>query len=112
VLQYGGLARGLRRGPVEEVSLSEFDLGRAIWVRASDSIWPDPGEVARRARRRLGEDHYDVLTNNCEHFYEWCVRGEQRSYQVEELQARCGRVRYRIIELFTRALTVHREIRA
>jgi hypothetical protein len=75
-VHYGGLARALRRGPVEEVSLSEFALGRAIWVRASDSIWPDAGEVARRARRRLGEDHYDVLTNNCEHFYEWCVRGE------------------------------------
>jgi hypothetical protein len=33
---------------------------------------------------RLGEDRYSVLTNNCEHFCEWCVRGEHRSYQVDE----------------------------
>jgi hypothetical protein len=40
-------------------------------------------EVVRRARSRIGEDNYRLLTNNCEHFCEWCLRGEPRSYQVE-----------------------------
>jgi hypothetical protein len=31
----------------------------------------------------VGEDRYRVLTNNCEHFCEWCLRGEARSYQVD-----------------------------
>ena len=35
-----------------------------------------------------------VLTNNCEHFCEQCVRGEHRSYQVDEraagYQGRCS----------------------
>jgi hypothetical protein len=28
-----------------------------------------------------------MLSNNCEHFCEWCLRDEQRSYQVERLLA-------------------------
>jgi hypothetical protein len=31
----------------------------------------------------VGEDCYRLFTNNCEHFCEWCLRGEPRSYQVE-----------------------------
>jgi len=92
VVQYGGLSRGLWRGPVEEVSLSQFAHGRQIWVRAQQPRWSDPHEVVRRARSRLGEDRYNVLTNNCEHFCEWCVRGEHRSYQVDALINRCLRL--------------------
>ena len=84
VIQYGGLSWGLRRDPVEEVSLSKFAQGHPVWVRFTGPPWFDPHEVARRARMRLGEDCYSVLTNNCEHFCEWCVRGEHRSYQVDE----------------------------
>ena len=108
VVQYGGLVRGLSRGPVEEVSLSQFAQRRPIWIRMAQSTWLDPDEVVRRARRRLGENRYDVLRNNCEHFCEWCVRGEHRSYQVDRLLARRGRVRYRLIQLLARALLVHR----
>jgi hypothetical protein len=108
VVQYGGLLRGLRQGPVEEVSPSQFAQGRSIWIRTSDSTWLDPDEVVRRARQRLGENRYHVLTNNCEHFCEWCVRDEHRSYQVDELIARCGSVRYRLTGLFARALFVRR----
>jgi hypothetical protein len=45
-------------------------------------------EVVRRARLRLGENRYHLLTNNCEHFCEWCIRGESRSLQVDKLRAR------------------------
>ena len=38
-----------------------------------------------RARSRVGEDCYRLLTNNCEHFCEWCLRGEPRSYQIERV---------------------------
>jgi hypothetical protein len=84
VVQYGGLSWGLRRGAVEEVPLSQFSQGNPVWVRVTGSSWFDQHEVVRRARLRLGEDCYNVLTNNCEHFCEWCVRGEHRSYQVDE----------------------------
>jgi hypothetical protein len=91
VVQYGGLSRRLRRGPVEEVSLSQFAQRREIRVRLYESSHFDREEVIRRARLRLGENRYDLLKNNCEHFCEWCMRGEPRSYQVEELSARCSR---------------------
>ena len=41
-------------------------------------------EIVARARSRLGENMYDVLRNNCEHFCEWCVTGRKRSQQVRK----------------------------
>ena len=82
VVQYGGLARGWRRAPVEEVPLEEFALGYPVWVRSAESPRFDRNTVVSRARSRVGENRYAILTNNCEHFCEWCVRDEPRSYQV------------------------------
>jgi hypothetical protein len=92
VVQYGGLSRGLSRGPVEEVSLLQVARGRQIWVRSQETSHFNREDVIHRARLRLGEDRYHPLKNNCEHFCEWCVRGEARSYQVDELTARYSRV--------------------
>lgn len=108
VVQYGGLSRGLRRGPVEEVSLSQFAQGRPICHRPRGSHWFDPHEVVRRARMRLGENRYNVLTNNCEHFCEWCVRGEHRSYQVDDIIARCSRGWRGLAEAVGRSLSPRR----
>jgi hypothetical protein len=102
VVQYGGLSLGLRGGPVEEVTLLQFSQGRPIWVRVPGSRWFDGPEVVRRARLRLGENRYNVLTNNCEHFCEWCVRGEHRSYQVDERAAGYGGLVLKLIELLAR----------
>jgi hypothetical protein len=92
-VQYGGLSFGLRRGPVEEVALSEFCLGRPIRIRSPRATSLDRDEVVRRARSRLGENRYHVLKNNCEHFCEWCASGEHRSYQVDRLIARASFLR-------------------
>jgi len=113
VIQYGGLSWGLRRGPVEEVPLAEFANGRRVWVRAAGSYWFDQHEVVRRARSRLGEDRYSLLTNNCEHFCEWCVRGQHRSYQVDERSTGYRGILLRLIEFLVRArLPLVRRVRA
>jgi hypothetical protein len=91
VVHYAGLSNGLRRGPVEEISLPQFTRGRPAWVRFNAPSNFDCLEVIRRARSRVGEDCYRILTNNCEHFCEWCLRAEHRSYQVEALLVRPGR---------------------
>lgn len=97
VVQYAGLSRGFRSGPVEEVPLSRFSRGRPIWIRLADLEWKDRPEVVERARERLGEARYHPLTNNCEHFTEWCLRGEHRSHQVDNLLDRCSRMWRRIV---------------
>jgi len=104
VVQYGGLSRRWRRGPVEEVSIAQFAQGREIRIRLQESRHFDREEVIRRARLRLGENRYHPLTNNCEHFCEWCVCGEPRSYQVDELSARCARAWQGLLRLLHRAL--------
>jgi Lecithin retinol acyltransferase len=111
VVQYGGFSRGLRRGPVEEVSLSQFALGREIRVRSEESRYFDPKEVICRARLRLGENRYHPLKNNCEHFCEWCVRGEPRSYQVDELTALCSRAWHGLLKLLPPGATCTRSAR-
>lgn len=85
VVHYSGLARGQFRGRIEEVSLAQFAYGRGVWTRSSDLPEFPPQEVIGRARSRVGENRYRILRNNCEHFCEWCLHGESRSYQVERL---------------------------
>ncbi|RPH49716.1 MAG: NC domain protein [Lysobacterales bacterium] len=82
VVHYGAFVHGVHRGPVEEVSLARFTHGHTLWVRPG-AVRFDCEEVIRRARSRIGENSYRLLSNNCEHFCEWCLRGEPRSEQVE-----------------------------
>ena len=83
VVHYSGFAHGLRRGPVEEVPFAHFAGGQRVWVRSDAPSDFDVREVISRARSRVGEDRYRLLTNNCEHFCEWCLCGTPRSFQVE-----------------------------
>ena len=88
VVHYKSAVRRLCRGPVEEVSLGRFALGRTIWVQVHRTPRFNAAEVAHRARSRIGEDRYRLFTNNCEHFCEWCLQDEARSYQVERITRR------------------------
>lgn len=87
VVHYKSAICKLRRGPVEEVPLASFALQRDVWVRTHAAPRFDLSEVARRARSRLGEDHYRLLSNNCEHLCEWCLHDQSRSHQVDRLLA-------------------------
>jgi hypothetical protein len=84
VVHYAGWSRSLlRRGPVQQVTLAEFAGGRELWIEQSCNAMFSGEQVVRRARSRLGEDHYRLATNNCEHFCVWCVCGESRSGQID-----------------------------
>ena len=82
VVHYGAFVHGLHWGPVEEVCLERFTHRHTLWVRPG-AVHFDRAEVIRRARSRIGENSYRLLSNNCEHFCEWCLRAEHRSEQVE-----------------------------
>jgi hypothetical protein len=85
VIHYAGLANRLWRGPVEETSLSGFAQGHQVRMRHDQRLF-DTTEVVARARSRLGERRYQILTNNCEHFCEWVLRDDFRSAQVEHVR--------------------------
>jgi len=87
VIHYAGLCRSLHRGPVEEVSIAHFAAGHEIWIKPNPYPKYRCQETVQRARSRLGENRYHLLTNNCEHFCSWCVYGESCSEQVEDCLA-------------------------
>ena len=87
VVHYAGLSRAANRGPVEEVSLGEFAAGRPVFISDASSARYSPETIAVRARSRLGENRYAMVTNNCEHFCAWCMHGESRSRQIERIFA-------------------------
>ena len=95
VVHYAGFAHGLRRGPVEQISLECFARGRTVRIEPGRRCF-DSCEVVARALSPLGESRYRFLTNNCEHFCAWVLRDEYRSGQVDRLVA-IPRVLYRTI---------------
>ena len=82
VIHYAGFAKSAHRGPVEEVALEQFADGHELAVRPHPFPKFSGEETVPRARTRLGENSYRLLTNNCEHFCAWCLLGESRSEQV------------------------------
>src|SRR3984893_6836409 len=86
VVHYAGRIK-YAHGLIEEISLAEFSEGRALRVEKLESGRFNRHEIVSRARSRLGESRYDLLRNNCEHFCNWCLLGENRSFQVECLTA-------------------------
>jgi hypothetical protein len=83
VIHYAGGVR-YQQGRIEEISLQDFVGNRSVYAcRAPDSLRAE--DIVRRARSRLGECRYDLFTNNCEHFCNWCQLGEPRSQQIESL---------------------------
>ena len=87
VIHYSGLAYGLRRGPVEDVSLEHFARGRGIRIRREPARF-DSREAVARARSRLGESRYRLLTNNCLHFCAWVLRGASADPLISRLAIR------------------------
>jgi hypothetical protein len=83
VIHYGALVYDLIRRPVEEVTLEAFAGRRPVFVVQHEALPFEVNEIIRRARSRLGENCYRLLTNNCEHFVEWCFYDTPRSFQVQ-----------------------------
>jgi hypothetical protein len=89
VVHYSGLADGLRSGPVALTSMERFAAGRPVDV-VEHRRRLDPNEAVERALSRIGEDRYNLLWRNCEHFATWAVTGRSRSRQVRRAAAGVG----------------------
>ena len=68
---------------IEQTSLATFSKGNPIYVAEySKGFGYVPDAVVERAKSRLGEHDYNLLTNNCEHFACWCKTGISDSKQI------------------------------
>ena len=75
------LLLGPTKARVRETSLLRFASGGRVRVRRY-RLALDADTVVARARARVGERGYHLLTNNCEHFAEWSRFGVSRSPQI------------------------------
>lgn len=66
--------------PISPV-VSALSLAGDVYRKISKKKYSAEETVAR-ARSKIGETKYNVLTNNCEHFAEFCKTGVKHSGQV------------------------------
>lgn len=85
VIHYTGFSHGRHKGVIAITSLAEFCQGESFTVQIYPFRLYSHEESAQRALTRLGEDWYDILLNNCEHFVTWCILGIHHSQQVSRL---------------------------
>ena len=106
VVHYNGLARGIvlekncfeeilsnvvpldkrNIAKVEMTSLEEFASGDVLQVKKHADAPFSGQEVVLRAKERIGEQKYNLIINNCEHFCNECVFGEHVSEQVQNVK--------------------------
>ncbi|MCP9832037.1 lecithin retinol acyltransferase family protein [Synechococcus sp. HJ21-Hayes] len=79
----GSVAHYLEGREILRSSTSDFSRGEPVSVVTYAEPCSAPGLTLRRAMGRLGEQNYNLLFNNCEHFAHWCKTGRHRSAQVE-----------------------------
>ena len=83
----GTVAHYLEGREILRSPLEEFCQGQPL--RVINYVEESPqGVTLRRAMGRLGEQNYNLLFNNCEHFATWCKTGRHRSGQVESVLER------------------------
>ena len=68
---------------------SIYDLLRVINYKRYST-----DEIVSRARSKIGENHYSLITNNCEHFAIWCATNVHESHQVQKILGASGRDTY------------------
>jgi hypothetical protein len=70
---------------IERTSMATFSRGNPVYVRETSADFHFLSDVVvERAESRLGENKYNLLFNNCEHFAYWCKTGISDSKQVQE----------------------------
>lgn len=90
VIHYSGSPNNLKNAIVEQTTIEDFAkmeiAGKSFTF---DLVIKDESykkfsreEVVKRAKKRIGEKEYNLVTNNCETFCNWCISGQNVSNQV------------------------------
>ena len=80
----GTVAHYLEGREILRSSLDDFSQGQPVSVVPHAQCSPQ-GVTLRRAMGRIGEQNYNLLFNNCEHFANWCKTGRHHSAQVNSV---------------------------
>jgi hypothetical protein len=73
-----------RSGAICITPIEEFTDGKTLHIVSYLTRLPVE-ESIHRARSRVGEDSYDLVEKNCEHFASWCATGLHNSRQVRNV---------------------------
>ncbi len=92
VAHYAGWVEGFKGGPLEMTDLASFAQNKTLHVRPYPERSYSREETVHRVLNRIGEEDYDVHTNNCEHLCHWAIMGESRSKQVEWVDTVLGAI--------------------
>lgn len=82
VIHYSGFSEFLNKGSIEITTLEKFENGHGSTVKKHIFSVFDAEERVKRAYSKIGEDSYNLLFNNCEHFVHWCFNDFNSSSQV------------------------------
>ena len=80
----GTVAHYLEGREILRSALDDFSQGQPVSVVPHTECSPQ-GVTLRRAMSRIGEQNYNLLFNNCEHFANWCKTGRHHSAQVNSV---------------------------
>lgn len=84
VVHYNGEPLRMNAAKIEITTMKKFLDGGTLQVRTYDTSF-SPDETVYLARSRVGEQKYQLLFNNCEHFAAWCKTGLGHSEQIKML---------------------------
>jgi hypothetical protein len=78
---------------IERTSFATFSRGNTVANKIySRGFYFVPDVVVNRAESRLGEENYNLLFNNCEHFATWCKTGISDSKQIRDFVPAIGKL--------------------
>ncbi len=79
----GYVAHYLEGKEILKSSIDDFCLGQNFSIVKHKNASSHP-QTLMRAKSRIGEQKYNLLFNNCEHFACWCKTGKHRSKQLDD----------------------------
>lgn len=86
VIHYNSVDGTMKNAEISEGDMSKnFPSGKYFVLDFGDNAKFSADDTVKRAKSRLGENNYNLITNNCEHFAVWCKTDNAVSYQIDSL---------------------------